>query len=68
MTQDEAIENSAELRRRIRLLRPDDCPYCGGFHKIRVTRMGRPEPENYCCPDMMREVLRLEREIFGSLY
>lgn len=33
---------------------------------IRVTRHGQPMSETMCCDDMMREVLRLEREVFGG--
>lgn len=63
---DEAMRRVEELRKRIEQLRPDDCPFCGGYHRIRVTRSGHPVPQNSCCSDMMREVLRLERDAFGG--
>lgn len=60
----DANNRMTELRQRIAQLHPENCPYCGGYHRIRVTRDGMPMPENLCCDDMMREILRLEREIF----
>ena len=56
----------SRLRERLRQLRPEDCPYCGAWHRIRVSRSGYPLPDAGCCDDMIREVMRLEREIFGE--
>lgn len=49
-------------------LTPENCPYCGGIHFIRFSRMGTPTFENKCCDYMMREVNRICREIFGEPY
>lgn len=66
ITPEEAPARIAELRRRIQQLHPENCPYCGGYHVIRITRRGYTMPQTPCCDDMLREVLRLEREVFGN--
>lgn len=66
ITPNEVSAQVAELRQKIKRLHPENCPFCGGYHCIRVTSHGQPMPENMCCDDMMREVLRLEREVFGG--
>lgn len=66
MTQKELENNRTKLAEAIKQLHPENCPYCGGCHRIRVTRLGHPEQAGLCCDDMMREVFRLEREFFGE--
>lgn len=66
MTREELEINRAKLTEAIKKLHPENCPYCGGCHRIRVTRLGQPEPMGICCDDIMREVFRLEREFFGE--
>ena len=65
ITPEEAPIRMAELRRKIKQLHPEDCPFCGGYHEIRLTRTGQPVANTPCCDGMMREVLKLEREVFG---
>lgn len=66
ITHEEAMAKRAELRQKIKQLHPEDCPFCGGYHEIRLTRTGQPIANSPCCDDMMREVLKLEHEVFGG--
>ncbi len=66
MTTDESIAARAKLLKRVKdELTPDNCPFCGGMHIVRISRCGEPQFNNLCCSDMMREVHRIYREIFG---
>lgn len=69
MTNEEFFERRNTLVRRIQTeLHPLDCDFCGGMHKLRISRSdGEPIFDNVCCDDMIREVLRIRREVFSDL-
>lgn len=68
MTIEECSILRRELSERVKKeLTPSDCPFCGGVHLVSFSRHdAMPIFSNHCCNDMMREIYRIKREVFGD--
>lgn len=66
------IEESQELRKillgRVRKeVNLMDCPYCGCMHRVRFSlKEGEPIFDDKCCDGIMRDILRIKREVFNE--
>lgn len=64
MTREEMSHFVSDFRRKIKEMHPENCPFCGGCHQIRVRRTsGEPEFGPLCCDDMLRSVQKAKREL-----
>lgn len=69
MTKEEFNNHRNHFLKRIdNELTPENCPFCGGMHVVSISRHdAMPIFRNMCCNDMIREVHRIQREVFGEL-
>jgi len=64
MTQNGFYQYQKALIKEINKLNPQNCEFCGGFHSIRVSRVGTsPIFENFCCDEMVIRVNEIERRL-----